>query len=484
MSLRTGAAQGIRLQGPVPGYRAAPGEQPRGRAASPATQQLSLDANQPHSPIKTNDGSEQSNEPEHTPGTKRALSRPHSRASTRWQPIQLPSQGGPVPALHSARLCRPLPAAILTPGTPRPSLPPVPAAGPAGPQRSYGGSDRRGRSSLSRTQGSNKGARIGRGEPPPAQSRRPAPFPNMAPPGSVYRSQAGGLGARVTSPRARFHGNRRRGRREYRGPGPPGATPDPPRDLSGPGMFTDRTAPGADVQSLWRSARSARCEAVRDPRGGLAPALVSRGRTGGGCQGCALPGPSRTVPRLAPSLLVRDLAAGPAVPARPGTEPSRSGSGWHRAGPGRRGLCLPAGSVPSAFCWYSPGVRIGKERAERLPPRSWELLMLRCHRVRFSLLTLELAALLPSPGIPIPCFRALPESGIRASLPPITLSEGHKRITNTLGRCGATLWLTMNQSCAEGLECLRETAGRGRCFECVVQRLFFCLDYRLSVFFY
>ncbi|NXY56305.1 WDR34 protein, partial [Callaeas wilsoni] len=39
---------------------------------------------------------------------------------------------------------------------------------------------------------------------------------------------------------------------------------DPPGDrraLCGPGMFADRTAPGADVQSLWRSARSTRCEA-------------------------------------------------------------------------------------------------------------------------------------------------------------------------------------------------------------------------------
>ncbi|NXP89470.1 WDR34 protein, partial [Passerina amoena] len=34
-----------------------------------------------------------------------------------------------------------------------------------------------------------------------------------------------------------------------------------PRALSHLGMFADRTAPGADVQSLWRSARSARCEA-------------------------------------------------------------------------------------------------------------------------------------------------------------------------------------------------------------------------------
>uniref|UniRef100_A0A8C3EJZ4 Dynein 2 intermediate chain 2 n=2 Tax=Corvus moneduloides TaxID=1196302 RepID=A0A8C3EJZ4_CORMO len=86
----------------------------------------------------------------------------------------------------------------------------------------------------------------------------------MAPPRSVCRSQAGGLGARVTpSRRAGLHGKRRRGRRERGRPRPLGVTPDPPRDrraLSGPGMFADRTEPGADVQSLWRSARSARCE--------------------------------------------------------------------------------------------------------------------------------------------------------------------------------------------------------------------------------
>ncbi|XP_039417858.1 cytoplasmic dynein 2 intermediate chain 2 [Corvus cornix cornix] len=86
----------------------------------------------------------------------------------------------------------------------------------------------------------------------------------MAPPRSVCRSQAGGLGARVTpSRRAGLHGNRRRGRRERGRPRPLGVTPDPPRNrraLSGPGMFADRTEPGADVQSLWRSARSARYE--------------------------------------------------------------------------------------------------------------------------------------------------------------------------------------------------------------------------------
>ncbi|NWZ15261.1 WDR34 protein, partial [Agelaius phoeniceus] len=50
---------------------------------------------------------------------------------------------------------------------------------------------------------------------------------------------------------------------EARAAGAPRAGSDPrcPRALSGPGMFADRTAPGADVQSLWRSARSARCEA-------------------------------------------------------------------------------------------------------------------------------------------------------------------------------------------------------------------------------
>ncbi|NXS71052.1 WDR34 protein, partial [Pandion haliaetus] len=49
---------------------------------------------------------------------------------------------------------------------------------------------------------------------------------------------------------ARFHGNRRSGRWEPAGPRPPLAA-----------MFADGTAPGADVESLWRSARSARCEA-------------------------------------------------------------------------------------------------------------------------------------------------------------------------------------------------------------------------------
>ncbi|KAM4761453.1 cytoplasmic dynein 2 intermediate chain 2 isoform 2-T3 [Cyanocitta cristata] len=101
-------------------------------------------------------------------------------------------------------------------------------------------------------------------EPPPTQHSPSAPFPTMAPPSSVCRSQAGGLGARVTpSCRAGLHGNPGRGRRERGRPRPLGATPDPPRDrraLSGPGMFADRTEPGADVQSLWRSARSARCE--------------------------------------------------------------------------------------------------------------------------------------------------------------------------------------------------------------------------------
>uniref|UniRef100_A0A8C3VHZ5 Dynein 2 intermediate chain 2 n=2 Tax=Catharus ustulatus TaxID=91951 RepID=A0A8C3VHZ5_CATUS len=39
-----------------------------------------------------------------------------------------------------------------------------------------------------------------------------------------------------------------------------GSDPRARRALSGAGMFADSTAPGADVQSLWRSARSARCE--------------------------------------------------------------------------------------------------------------------------------------------------------------------------------------------------------------------------------
>ncbi|NXG92861.1 WDR34 protein, partial [Stercorarius parasiticus] len=49
---------------------------------------------------------------------------------------------------------------------------------------------------------------------------------------------------------ARFHGNRRSGLWEPVGPRPPLAA-----------MFADWTAAGAAVESLWRSARSARCEA-------------------------------------------------------------------------------------------------------------------------------------------------------------------------------------------------------------------------------
>ncbi|NXE77567.1 WDR34 protein, partial [Cochlearius cochlearius] len=48
----------------------------------------------------------------------------------------------------------------------------------------------------------------------------------------------------------RFHGNRRSGRWELAGPRSPLAA-----------MFADGTAPGADVESSWRSARGARCEA-------------------------------------------------------------------------------------------------------------------------------------------------------------------------------------------------------------------------------
>uniref|UniRef100_A0A8C8A2B8 Dynein 2 intermediate chain 2 n=1 Tax=Otus sunia TaxID=257818 RepID=A0A8C8A2B8_9STRI len=76
----------------------------------------------------------------------------------------------------------------------------------------------------------------------------------MAPPGSVYRPRTGVPVARgdVISQRlARFHGNAPsgQGERAGRAPAPLAA------------MFADGTAPGADVESLWRSARSARCEA-------------------------------------------------------------------------------------------------------------------------------------------------------------------------------------------------------------------------------
>ncbi|XP_051664136.1 cytoplasmic dynein 2 intermediate chain 2 [Manacus candei] len=88
----------------------------------------------------------------------------------------------------------------------------------------------------------------------------------MAPPDSLYRPRPGGLVARVTSSRiARFHGNRRSLRWERDGPRPPklrdSRSRRDPLAHSGLAMFTDLAAPGADVQSLWRSARSARCEA-------------------------------------------------------------------------------------------------------------------------------------------------------------------------------------------------------------------------------
>lgn len=76
-----------------------------------------------------------------------------------------------------------------------------------------------------------------------------------------------------------------------------------------------------------------------------------------------------------------------------------------------------------------------------------------------SLVTLELAAFLPSPVLPIPRFRALPESdwhsGISASDQIMGKSQTHHQ---HLGRYGGTLCLTMRQSCAEGLECLCEPA--------------------------
>ncbi|NWW07910.1 WDR34 protein, partial [Oreocharis arfaki] len=78
--------------------------------------------------------------------------------------------------------------------------------------------------------------------------------------------------------RAGFHGNQRRGRWERDGLRSRGVTHDPPRDrpaLSGPGMFTDRTEPGADVQSLWRSSRSARCEVKTCQTGKISTAEVA-----------------------------------------------------------------------------------------------------------------------------------------------------------------------------------------------------------------
>jgi len=61
----------------------------------------------------------------------------------------------------------------------------------------------------------------------------------------------------------------------------------PPPDTAA--MFADETVPGAAVQSLWRSARNARCEAVRDGGGsGHAPCSYTDGRGLAGAAGrCA-----------------------------------------------------------------------------------------------------------------------------------------------------------------------------------------------------
>lgn len=124
-------------------------------------------------------------------------------------------------------------------------------------------------------------------------------------------------------------------------------------------MFADGTAPGADVESLWRSARSAHCEAVRDPRPPPRPAPLDR-REGPGRRGRRrLSGPRRParsaarVPleeRLGPSSSPPRSSAKPRR-SRPGRGPSPQGVGippgarGRAGGPGACPLGLPLGSV-------------------------------------------------------------------------------------------------------------------------------------------
>lgn len=197
-----------------------------------------------------------------------------------------------------------------------------------------------------------------------------------------------------------------------------GSDPRPrdPRDrraLSGASMFADRTAPGADVQSLWRSARSARCESVRDPRGGSCTAGPGGGR---------LSGPFLDLLASCPEF--PSLCWSVTGPARPGTESSRPGCGTVR---GRGSL----GPVRVLLIWP---LRANWQRSTRAAaaPRfesSW------CCAGTVCAARSLLWSSLPSYLVPSCPFRALEHclnlTASRASLPPVTLWEGHKHITNT-----------------------------------------------------
>lgn len=140
------------------------------------------------------------------------------------------------------------------------------------------------------------------------------------------------------------------GRHHRKRPSIPRERPPIPRDRrarSGRGMFADSTAPGADVQSLWRSARSARCEAVRHPWGGPAP---RPGTAGQGAAGGAAPSPNLlgSCPDLPPPCWSVTSPQVPRLQRGPGQKPPAQVFVGAARGRRQRGLCLPASSVPLA----------------------------------------------------------------------------------------------------------------------------------------
>lgn len=109
-------------------------------------------------------------------------------------------------------------------------------------------------------------------------------------------------------------------------------------------MFADGTAPGAAVQSLWRSARSAGCEAVRDPgRARARSRAPGRRRARGGCgaRGASSSPPTKTRP-------LHEPPSGPAGSARPGPETFP------------RGVCiLPVAGLPAGSALWQRFTDLG-----------------------------------------------------------------------------------------------------------------------------
>lgn len=150
------------------------------------------------------------------------------------------------------------------------------------------------------------------------------------------------------------------------------------------------------------------------------PGRLLHRRAGRGAALRAFPGPSGIVPRLPLPLLVRDGSSA----ARDRVLPPGL---WHRAGPGQRGL----GPVRVLLIWP---LRANWQRSTRAAaaPRfesSW------CCAGTVCAARSLLWSSLPSYLVPSCPFRALEHclnlTASRASLPPVTLWEGHKHITNT-----------------------------------------------------